>query len=72
VRSTVEAGRGLVALALLIAAGTAAAQENVALNRPFVCSSDVMDGWTGLVDGVSDSDSGPGCFATSDEVGFPK
>ena len=71
-RSTVEAGRGLVALALLIAAGTAAAQENVALNRPFVCSSDVMDGWTGLVDGVSDSDSGPGCFATSDEVGFPK
>jgi len=72
VRGTVEAGRGLAALALLIVAGTAAAQENVALNRPFVCSTDVMDGWTGLVDGVTDSDSGPGCFATSDEVGFPK
>lgn len=71
-RSTVKASRETVVLTLLIAVGTAAAQENVALNRPFVCTTDVMSGWTGLVDGVIDSDSGPGCFATGNDVGFPK
>lgn len=57
---------------LMLLAGVAYAEQNVALHRPYVCSVDVMDGWTGLVDGVIDSDSGPGCFATSNDVRFPK
>lgn len=58
--------------ALMLLAGVAYAEQNVALHRPYICSVDVMDGWTGLVDGVTDSDSGPGCFATSNDVQFPK
>jgi len=57
---------------LMLLAGIASAEQNVALHRPYICTSDVMDGWTGLVDGVTDSDSGPGCFATSNDVQFPK
>ncbi len=60
----------LVMMALLV--DVAAAQQNVASGRPFQCSSDVMDGWTGLVDGVTDSDSAPGCFATGNDDQFPK
>lgn len=66
------ASRLTTAGALMVLAGVACAEQNVALHRPYVCSVDVMDGWTGLVDGVTDSDSGPGCFATSNDVQFPK
>jgi hypothetical protein len=46
--------------------------ENLALNRPYVCSDLVLPGWTGLTDGVSDSDAAPGCFATGGSAQFPK
>lgn len=52
--------------------GVRAAQENLALNRPFVCSDDLLPGWTGLTDGVTDSDAAPGCFATGPANRFPK
>lgn len=62
-----------VALALtILVADEAVCQQNVARGRPFECSGDVMDGWTGLVDGVVDSDSAPGCFATANGNQFPK
>jgi len=71
-RTRAVAGRAGVVLLALVAIGAAAAQQNVALNRPYICGTDIMGGWTGLVDGVTDSDSGPGCFATADEPDFPK
>ncbi|MGD9497784.1 MAG: discoidin domain-containing protein [Armatimonadota bacterium] len=71
-RTRARGACGGAVLAALIVAGGAAAQQNVALNQPYVCSADVMDGWTGLVDGIADSDSGPGCFATADDPVFPK
>jgi hypothetical protein len=46
--------------------------ENLALNRPYVCSDEILAGWTGLTDGVTDSDSPPGCFATGPSDRFPK
>jgi hypothetical protein len=68
--------RGIGSLAPLLLVGLLAevgvAQQNVAQGRPFECSTDVMGGWTGLVDGVVDSDSAPGCFATSNDNEFPK
>jgi len=68
--------RGIVVSAALMLAAlvtnSAVAQQNVASGRPFQCSGDVMDGWTGLVDGVTDSDSAPGCFATGNGDQFPK
>ncbi|MGI5816973.1 MAG: discoidin domain-containing protein [Armatimonadota bacterium] len=57
---------------VLLVADLAAAGQNVAQGRPFTSSSEVMDGWTGLVDGVVDSDSAPGCFATTNDNQFPK
>ncbi|MFQ6097097.1 MAG: GDSL-type esterase/lipase family protein [Armatimonadota bacterium] len=54
------------------ATATAATLENLALNRPFTCTSPNDGGWDGLVDGVRDSDRRPGCFATGGEEGFPK
>ena len=57
---------------IMLAATAASAQYNVAQDRPFDCTGDVMDGWTGLVDGVTDSDSAPGCFATGNSSEFPK
>jgi hypothetical protein len=65
-------GWQVMAAFVIISAGVACAQENVALGRPFTCSTEIMDGWTGLVDGITDSDSGPGCFATSNDHDFPK
>ena len=56
----------------LLMVGAASGQNNVARDRPFRCSDEVMDGWTGLVDGVTDSDSAPGCFATGNGNEFPK
>lgn len=45
---------------------------NVALHRPFAGSSAILPGWTGLVDGERESDSAPGCYATSNDPTFPK
>jgi hypothetical protein len=59
-------------LAAMVAGESVPAQQNVARGRPYECSGEVMDGWTGLVDGVTDSDSAPGCFATGNGNQFPK
>lgn len=50
----------------------APAPVNLALNRPFASSGTTLPGWNGLVDGEKDSDSAPGCFATSNDSTFPK
>jgi lysophospholipase L1-like esterase len=50
----------------------AATLENLALNRPFTCTSPNQGGWDGLVDGARDSDRNPGCFATGGDTRFPK
>lgn len=67
-RSTAVTATLLVA----VASSAAVAQYNVARDRPWQCDCDVMDGWGGLVDGIADSDTGPACFATSNEPDFPK
>ncbi len=66
--------RAAVTLSLLaLAAGCAIAQdENLVLDKPYASTAEVLSGWTGLVDGVADSDSGPGCFATVNDPTFPK
>lgn len=48
------------------------ALQNIALNRPYRCSVPVLPGWHGLVDGRSDSDSAPECFATANAGEFPQ
>ena len=46
----------ICALALVTTA--AWGQVNVARDRPYQCNVEVLSGWTGLVDGVTDSDAG--------------
>lgn len=60
------------AIAIIVIAHPVAAQYNVALHRPYTADCEIMDQWTGLVDGVVDSDTSPGCFATGNEDDFPK
>jgi len=66
----------LIPCLLLIAAAAWAAPAtppvNLAQGCPYALNGQTLPGWTGLVDGVRDSDSAPGCFATADEPGFPK
>ncbi|MHB8997545.1 MAG: GDSL-type esterase/lipase family protein [Armatimonadota bacterium] len=65
----------IVAIALVCACAVAAAATapiNLALNRPYASSCPTLPGWTGLLDGDKDSDSAPGCFATSNEEAYPK
>jgi len=70
--------RRLLWVCLLVLAGTAschaanADEANLALSRPFTSSDGLLPGWTGLVDGNHDLDSGPACYATSNEADFPK
>ncbi len=70
--------RSVVVWAAILAAGTlgrpsgVAAGENLALHRPYLCSDTLLAGWTGLTDGVTDSDAPPGCFATGGSAQFPK
>jgi lysophospholipase L1-like esterase len=45
---------------------------NLALNRPYVANTQTLPGWTGLVDGEKDTDTAPGCFATSNANTYPK
>jgi hypothetical protein len=63
----------VVALAVALGLGARAhAAENLALGRPYLCSDTLLGGWTGLTDGVTDSDAAPGCFATGGSAQFPK
>ncbi|MFQ6132593.1 MAG: GDSL-type esterase/lipase family protein [Armatimonadota bacterium] len=63
---------------LLIVSGFAlampswAAEQNLALNRSYQCNAPNQGGWTGLVDGIKDSDQPPGCFATDGGPQSPK
>jgi len=50
----------------------AAAETNIALNRPYRCSVPVLIGWTGLVDGNHTADTAPECFATANVAKYPK
>ncbi len=57
----------------LIGAGTgAAAERNLAAGKPFLCTTELRPGWTGLVDGQNDSDQPPACFGTDNSAQFPK
>jgi hypothetical protein len=64
----------LVACLWAIPVGIAVAQgeANLALGKPFACNCELLPGWTGLVDGITDSDEAPGCFATDNSPDFPK
>jgi lysophospholipase L1-like esterase len=61
---------------LLIAATAAVAAVtptvNLALHHPYLGNCSTLTGWTGLVDGIKDSDTAPGCFATTNEHAYPK
>ena len=63
---------GAIIAALLHWPGPAGAAENLALRQPYLCSDTILPGWTGLTDGVSDSDAAPGCFCTGGSGQFPK
>ena len=57
----------------LIGAGTgAAAERNLAAGKPYLCTTELRPGWTGLVDSQNDSDQPPACFATDNSAQFPK
>ncbi len=57
----------------LISAGIgAAAERNLAAGKPYLCTTELRPGWTGLVDGQNDSDQPPACFATGNSAQFPK
>jgi len=63
----------LAGLLGLISAGIgSAAERNLAAGRPYLCTTELRPGWTGLVDGQNDSDQPPACFATDNSSQFPK
>lgn len=66
----------LIPCLLLIATCAMAAPTdpatNLALNRPVATNVETLPGWRGLVDGDRDSDSAPGCFATTNAGSYPK
>ncbi len=61
-----------VVLVLVLTALSSAAQQNLAQGKPYLCTSELLPGWTGLVDGLLSSDQPPGCFATDNSPKFPK
>ena len=65
---------GAIALCLGFSALCAFAdpEVNLAFGKPNVCTAELLPGWTGLTDGVIDSDTAPGCFATDNSDHFPK
>ncbi|MEN6305124.1 MAG: GDSL-type esterase/lipase family protein [Armatimonadia bacterium] len=67
----------VIPLLVLILAATALAAApgvpvNLALDRPFISSCSTLPGWHGLVDGEKESDTAPGCYATTNDSSFPK
>ncbi len=62
----------LIASAVLCASGSSDAAQNLALSKPYLCTGELLAGWTGLVDGLKDSDQPPACFATDNSPQFPK
>ncbi|MEN6645314.1 MAG: GDSL-type esterase/lipase family protein [Armatimonadia bacterium] len=67
----------VIPLLVLILAATALAAApgvpvNLALDRPFISSCSTLPGWHGLVDGEKESDTAPGCYATTNDPSFPK
>jgi len=61
-----------IVLGLVSAETTATADRNLAAGKPYLCTTELRPGWTGLVDGQNDSDQPPACFATDNSAQFPK
>ncbi len=57
---------------LLALAAPGGAQDNLARDKSYLCTTELLPGWTGLVDGLNQSDQAPGCFATDNSANFPK
>jgi len=63
----------LTGVVAVISAGiSVAAEHNLAAGKPYLCTTQLRPGWTGLVDGQNDSDQPPACFATDNSPQFPK
>jgi len=63
----------LTGVVAVISAGiSVAAEHNLATGKPYLCTTQLRPGWTGLVDGQNDSDQPPACFATDNSPQFPK
>lgn len=67
-------GIPMVCASLLLASASVHGQDldNLARGRSFTTSGTTYGNWTGLVDGVTDSDRAPHCFATDGSDRFPK
>ncbi len=61
-----------IVLGLVSAETAATADRNLAAGKPYLCTTELRPGWTGLVDGQNDSDQPPACFATDNSAQFPK
>lgn len=48
------------------------AAQNLAYDKQYQCNTEILPDWTGLTDGVKDSDQAPACFATDSSPEFPK
>ena len=62
----------VIILAAVGASSAANATQNLAYDKQYQCSTEILPAWTGLTDGVKDSDQAPGCFATDNSPRFPK
>jgi len=61
-----------IVLGLVSAETAATADRNLAAGKPYLCTTELRPGWTGLVDSQNDSDQPPACFATDNSAQFPK
>ncbi len=63
----------LIMAMLFVAPATEAwATANLAHDKLYQCTTEILPGWTGLTDGVKDSDQAPACFASDNSAEFPK
>ena len=62
----------LIACGVLCTSASSDAAQNLALSKPYLYTGELLAGWTGLVDGLKDSDQPPACFATDNSPQFPK
>lgn len=62
----------IIALVPATIAAEVQAATNLAYDTQYQCTTEILPGWTGLTDGVKDSDQPPACFATDNSAHFPK